>query len=240
MLRNSKHTAEELWQMDHDHVIHPFTDFSRWDRDGSDIMAEAAGIHVTDTHGNKFIDGIGGLWCVNIGYGREEMVQAIADQVREIPYYSPFSHLSTPPAGVLGKMIADRTPGDLNHMFFGTGGSMANDSAIRFVHFYWNQKGRPTKKKVISRVDAYHGQTYLSAALTGIAFDKIGFDQADGIVEYVACPYPYRRPEGMSVEEFCDWLIEDLEKKIEDVGAENIGAFIAEPIMGAGGVIVPP
>ncbi len=240
MLRNTKHSAEELWQKDHDHVIHPWTDFAQWDEKGSDIMSEAEGIRVYDTHGNKFIDGIGGLWCVNIGYGREEMAQAIADQVRAIPYYSPFNHLSTPPAGVLGAMIAERTPGDLDHMFFGTGGSMANDTAIRFVHFYWNQKGKPNKKKVISRVDAYHGMTYLAAALTGIAFDKVGFDQADDLVEYVACPYPYRRPDGMSVEEFCDWLIEDLEKKIEEVGPENIGAFIAEPIMGAGGVIVPP
>ena len=240
MLRNVKYDADELWQKDHDHVIHPWTDFAHWDEKGSEIMAEADGIHVYDSRGNKFIDGIGGLWCVNIGYGREEMAEAIAEQVRAIPYYSPFHHLSTPPAGLLGAKLAELTPGDLDHMFFGTGGSMANDTAIRFVHFYWNNRSRPTKKKIISRVDAYHGMTYMAAALTGIAYDKIGFDQADELVVHVACPYPYRRPEGMSESEFCDWLIADLEKRIEEVGAENIGAFIAEPIMGAGGVIVPP
>ncbi|MDA0218328.1 MAG: aminotransferase [Proteobacteria bacterium] len=240
MLRNVKYDAQDLWQKDHDHVIHPWTNFADWDSKGSDIMAEAEGIHVYDTSGNKYIDGIGGLWCVNIGYGREEMAEAVAEQIRAIPYYSPFNHLGTPPQALLGAKIAELTPGDLNHMFFGTGGSMANDTAIRFVHFYWNNLGRPTKKKIISRVDAYHGTTYMTAALTGIAFDKIGFDQADHLVEYVACPYPYRRPDGMSIEEFGDWLIEDLRKKIETVGAENIGAMIAEPIMGAGGVIVPP
>ncbi|MDE0419174.1 MAG: aminotransferase [bacterium] len=240
MLRNTRYDASELWQKDHDHVIHPWTDFSRWDDKGSEIMAEADGIHVYDSHGNRFIDGIGGLWCVNIGYGREEMAEAIAEQVRAIPYYSPFHHLSTPPAGLLGAKIASLTPGSLDHMFFGTGGSMANDTAVRFVHFYWNNLGRPSKKKIVSRVDAYHGMTYMAAALTGIAYDKIGFDQADEMVVHVACPYTYRRPEGMTEAEFCDWLIEDFRKRIEEVGAENIGAFIAEPIMGAGGVIVPP
>ena len=240
MLRNTRYDANELWQKDHDHVIHPWTDFSQWDDKGSEIMAEADGIHVYDSHGNRFIDGIGGLWCVNIGYGREEMAEAIAEQVRAIPYYSPFHHLSTPPAGLLGAKIASLTPGTLDHMFFGTGGSMANDTAVRFVHFYWNNLGRPNKKKIVSRVDAYHGMTYMAAALTGIAYDKIGFDQADEMVVHVACPYTYRRPEGMTEAEFCDWLIEDFRKRIEEVGAENIGAFIAEPVMGAGGVIVPP
>ena len=240
MLRNTSYDADELWQKDHDHVIHPWTDFAKWDEKGSDIMVEGDGIHVYDSRGNKFIDGNAGLWCVHIGYGREEMVETIAEQVRALHYFSPFDHLSTPPAALLGSKLAELTPGDLNHTFFGNGGSMANDAAVRFVHFYWNNKGRRTRKKIISRVDAYHGTTYMAAALSGIAFDKIGFDQADEMVVHVACPYTYRRPAGMSEAEFCDWLIEDLEKRIEEVGAENIGAFIAEPIMGAAGVVVPP
>ncbi|MEM7123738.1 MAG: aminotransferase [Pseudomonadota bacterium] len=240
MLRNVEFDTKDLWEKDRDHVIHPWTDFSQWQEKGSEVMAQAEGVYVFDTDGNRFIDGIGGLWCVNIGYGREEMADAVAEQIRMIPYYSPFHHLTTPPAALLADKLAELTPGTLNHTFFGTGGSMANDTAIRFVHYYWNMKGQPTRKKIISRVDAYHGSTYLAAALTGIAADRICFEQADDLMEHVSCPYPYRRPEGMTEAEFCDHLIDELKERIETVGAENIAAFIAEPIMGAGGVVVPP
>ena len=203
-------------------------------------MAESEGAYVIDSEGNRYIDGIGGLWCVNIGYANEEMAQAIAEQVRRITYYSTFGHLTTPPAAELAAKLAELTPGKLNHVFYGTGGSMSNDTAIRIIHFYFNRLGKKNKKKIISRTDGYHGSTYLAMTLTGIEFDHQGFDLAPDLVHHIPAPNPYRRPDGMSLEEFCDEKVADLENKILELGPENVACFIAEPVMGAGGVIVPP
>ena len=203
-------------------------------------MAESEGAYVVDSEGNRYIDGIGGLWCVNIGYANEEMAQAIAEQVRRITYYSTFTHLTTPPAAELAAKLAELTPGKLNHVFYGTGGSMSNDTAIRIIHFYFNRLGKRNKKKIISRTDGYHGSTYLAMTLTGIEFDHQGFDLVPDLVHHIPAPNPYRRPDGMSLEAFCDEKVADLENKILELGPENVACFIAEPIMGAGGVIVPP
>jgi adenosylmethionine-8-amino-7-oxononanoate aminotransferase len=232
--------TEALWRQDVDHYIHPWTDFSTFKEEGSLIMAESEGAYVIDSEGNRYIDGIGGLWCVNIGYANEEMAQAIAEQVRRITYYSTFTHLTTPPAAELASKLAELTPGKLNHVFYGTGGSMSNDTAIRIIHFYFNRLGKRNKKKIISRTDGYHGSTYLAMTLTGIEFDHQGFDLVPDLVHHIPAPNPYRRPDGMSLEAFCDEKVADLENKILELGPENVACFIAEPIMGAGGVIVPP
>jgi adenosylmethionine-8-amino-7-oxononanoate aminotransferase len=239
---STKHhyNTEVLWRQDLDHNIHPWTDFSTFKEEGSLVMAESEGAYVIDSQGNRYIDGIGGLWCVNIGYANEEMAQAIAEQVRRITYYSTFGHLTTPPAAKLAAKLAELTPGKLNHVFYGTGGSMSNDTAIRIIHFYFNRLGKKNKKKIISRTDGYHGSTYLAMTLTGIEFDHQGFDLAPDLVHHIPAPNPYRRPDGMSLEEFCDEKIADLENKILELGPENVACFIAEPVMGAGGVIVPP
>ncbi len=222
------------------HFIHPFANFQAFKAEGSEVFAEADNVYVSDNDGNRYMDGIGGLWCVNIGYGQEEMVAAIADQVRRMPYYCTFYEMTSPPAAELAAKLAELAPGSLNRVFFGTGGSMANDAAIRISHFYFNQLGKPNKKKIISRVSGYHGCTYLTAALTGIEKNKLGFDTAEGLVYYVSAPDCYRRPQGSSESEYCDLLIEEFETRIHDLGAENVAAFIAEPIMGAGGVLVAP
>ena len=232
--------TEDLWRKDRDHYIHPWTDFATFKEKGSDVIAESEGIYVYDADGNRYIDGIGGLWCVNIGYGRDEMAEAIADQVRRIPYYSTFTHLTTPPAAELAAKLADLAPGPLNKVFYGTGGSMANDTAVRIAHFYFNRLGKPEKKHVISRVDGYHGSTYLAASITGVMFDRIGFDVVEETIHHVSPPNCYRRPEGMSLEAFCDHLVEEFENKILEIGPEKVSCFFAEPIMGAGGVIVAP
>ena len=239
---STKHhyNTEVLWRQDMDHYIHPWTDFSTFKEEGSLVMAESEGAYVVDSEGNRYIDGIGGLWCVNIGYANEEMAQAIAEQVRRITYYSSFGHLTTPPAAELAAKLANLTPGKLNHVFYGTGGSMSNDTAIRIIHFYFNRLGKKNKKKIISRTDGYHGSTYLAMTLTGIEFDHQGFDLAPDLVHHIPAPNPYRRPDGMSLEEFCDEKVADLENKILELGPENVACFIAEPVMGAGGVIVPP
>ena len=236
----TQYDNDDLRQKDMDHNIHPWTDFATFKEEGSEVMAEADGVYVYNAEGERYMDGIGGLWCVNIGYGRDEMAQAIADQVRRIPYYSTFTHLTTPPAAELAAKLAEIAPASINHVFYGTGGSMANDTAIRVIHFYFNRLGKPEKKKIISRVDAYHGSTYLAMTLTGVKSNHVGFDLAPGLVHYIPAPHTYRRPDGMSVEAFCDEKVADLENKILELGPENVACFIAEPIMGGGGVIVPP
>ena len=232
--------TKALWEKDRDHNIHPWTDFSSFKDEGSLVMSHSDGAYVFDSDGNRFMDGIGGLWCVNIGYGNDEMAEAIADQARQIPYYSTFNHLTTPPAATLAAKLAELTPGSLNHVFLGTGGSMANDSAIRIIHYYFNRLGQPNKKKIIARTDGYHGSTYLAMSMTGVTFDHQGFDLAPDLVHHIPSPNTYRRPDGMSEEVFCDQTVSDLEEKILELGPENVACFIAEPIMGAGGVIVPP
>ena len=239
-MRNLRYDTQDLWRKDRDHNVHPWTDFATFKEQGSLVVAESEGCYVYDSEGARYLDGIGGLWCVNIGYGNEEMAQAIAEQARRMTYYSTFGHITTPPAAELAAKLAELAPGPLNHVFFGTGGSMSNDTAIRIIHFYFNRLGKKSKKKIIARTDGYHGSTYLAMSMTGVAFDHQGFDLAPGLVRHIPNPNPYRRPEGMSMEAFCDEKVADLENAILDLGPENVAAFIAEPIMGAGGVIVPP
>ncbi|GAA3545061.1 aminotransferase [Zobellella aerophila] len=231
---------QEVWQQDRDHYIHPWTDFSTFKETGSMVLADSDNVHVTDGDGRRYLDGIGGLWCVNIGYAREEMAQAIADQVRQIPYYSCFGHHTTVPAAKLAAKLAELAPGNLNHVFYGCGGSVANDTAVRIIHFYFNQLGKKSKKKIISRIDGYHGSTYMAMSITGVKFDHIGFDIDDQLVHHISCPNPYRRPEGQSLEDFCNEKVQELEDKILELGPDHVAAFFAEPIMGAGGVIVQP
>jgi adenosylmethionine-8-amino-7-oxononanoate aminotransferase len=233
--------TKEIWQLDKDHHMHPFTDFSTFKDQGSMIIAEAKGCYVSDSEGNRFLDGIAGLWCVNSGYGRDEIADAMADQAKKMVYYSSFGHHTSIPATELAAKLASLAPANLNHVFFGTGGSMANDTAVRMIHFYFNRLGKHSKKKIITRHDGYHGSTYMAMSLTGVAFDHQGFDlENSNMVHRVSAPNVYRRPAGMSPQEFCDQLVDELESKILELGPDNVAAFFAEPIMGAGGVIVPP
>jgi adenosylmethionine-8-amino-7-oxononanoate aminotransferase len=240
MASNTDFNTQDLWQKDKDHYIHPWTDFSVFKEEGSMVVADSDGAYVFDSDGNRFLDGIGGLWCVNIGYGNEEMAEAIAEQAKRLAYYSTFTHITTPPAAELAAKLAQLAPGSLNHVFYGTGGSMSNDTAVRIIHYYFNRLGKPKKKHIISRVDGYHGSTYLAMSMTGVEFDHTGFDVITDMVHHIPAPNCYRRPDGMSLSEFCDQCVADLENKILELGPDNVACFIAEPIMGAGGVIVPP
>jgi adenosylmethionine-8-amino-7-oxononanoate aminotransferase len=179
------------------------------------------------------------MWCVQIGYGRREMAEAIADQVVNLAYNSPWGSTSVP-AAQLAERLAGYAPGDLKHVFFTTGGSTAVDSALRFIMFYNNVLGRPEKKQIISRHKAYHGSTYLSATCSGKERDKSFLDFATHLVHHISAPDPYRRPKGMSLEDFCAALVKELEDKILELGPERVAAFVAEPILASGGVIVPP
>lgn len=203
------------------------------------IVDHAEGIYVHDEFGQKLIDGPGGMWNVQIGYGRREMADAIADQVMRLPFMNPFS-LTNPVPVRLAKKLAEIAPGDCRHVFLTTGGSTAVDTALRFVHYYNNVRGRPNKKHLISRANAYHGSTFLGALVTGKDREKNWFDVASPTAHLLSTVNPVLRPKGQSVEDFCDARVAELEAKILELGAENVGAFIAEPIQASGGVIVPP
>ncbi|UTN77129.1 putrescine--pyruvate aminotransferase [Pseudomonas aeruginosa] len=229
------------WQaLSRDHHLPPFTDYKQLNEKGARIITKAEGAYIWDSEGNKILDAMAGLWCVNVGYGREELVQAATRQMRELPFYNLFFQTAHPPVVELAKAIADVAPEGMNHVFFTGSGSEANDTVLRMVRHYWATKGQPQKKVVIGRWNGYHGSTVAGVSLGGMkALHEQGDFPIPGIV-HIAQPYWYGEGGDMSPDEFGVWAAEQLEKKILEVGEENVAAFIAEPIQGAGGVIVPP
>lgn len=231
-------TADVLAQ--DSHLIQSFADLNALKAQGArTVISRAEGAHVYDNDGNRMIDGIAGLWCVNIGHGRQEMIDAIAEQLHQLDYYSTFYNFTHPTAAALAEKLAQLAPGDLNAVYFGNSGSVANDSAIRILHHYNIRKGRPNKLKVLSRHGAYHGSTHLAMAMTTPAYSE-GWTAASDLVHHLRAPHFWREGDGMSEAEFLDALAQELTHSIERIGAENICAFIAEPIQGAGGVITAP
>lgn len=237
-------SAKQIWEMDKKHFIHPYNDFSTFADEGSQIISKADGMYVTDADGRSYLDAIAGLWCVNIGHGRQEMADTISEQVMNMEYYNPFGHCTNEPGSVLAAKIAELAPGDLNHVFYTCGGSTAVDSAIRLVHFYNNQRGKHNKKQIISRNNAYHGSTYVAANLTGIHATKNSFDRiANNWISHISAADMFHRPAGtekLTEAQYRDFLVNEFENRIIQLGEDNVAAFIAEPIMGAGGVLVAP
>lgn len=240
MEKQSALNTKELWQKDLNHIIHPYTNYNQFSKEGSVIYSQGKGHFITDTDGNCYLDGIAGLWCVNIGHGNQEIADAMAVQSKKLAYYNTFEDAGSAPAAELAAKLAEICPDSLNHVFYGTGGSMANDTAIKIIHYYFNLLGKPNKKLILSRDLAYHGSTYLAHALTGIRPTHAAFDLPHDLVYYLSAPYKYRNQGDRSDHEFLDFLIEEMENVINKIGQDNIACFIAEPIMGAGGVIVPP
>ena len=234
-----RYDTEKIQQQDRDHYIHPWAEFES-SEEGRLVVAESSGAYIYDSDGDSYLDGIGGMWCVNIGYANEEMVRAIAEQARKLAYGSPFCDTTTPPAAELAATLAELAPGSLNRVFFATGGSTANDTAVRLIHYYHQRRGNPEKKHIVCLRDAYHGSTFLAMSLDGKREDRSAFHYVDDIVHRISSPNRYRRPAGTTLEEFCDLLIAELEAKIVEIGPERVACFIAEPVLGAGGVIVPP
>jgi adenosylmethionine-8-amino-7-oxononanoate aminotransferase len=203
------------------------------------LLSKGEGVYVYDSEGNRLLDAPAGMWCVNIGHGREEMAQAVYDQMMALTYVSPWS-MTTGPAAEFAALIAEQAPGDLNHVFFTTGGSTAVDSALRFVQFYNNMRGMPKKKQIIAQKRGYHGSTYLGGAVSGKERDKNNLDFESHLVHHIEAPHPLNKPAGQSDAEFLDACVANLENMIAEVGAENCAVFVAEPILASGGVIVPP
>lgn len=239
-MSKSTNITEEINTKDRRHTIHPWADLATAATKGDLVITKGDGYHVLDSDGNRYLDGIAGMWCVNIGYGNREMVDAIARQAEELVYYTPFGAMTNPLSAELAAVLAELAPGDLNRVQFTTSGSGAVDSAIRFVHFYFNALGKPEKKHIISRADSYHGSSFLTASLSGKAVDRTYFHYMSDIVHHVSGPNPYRREEGLSLSDYCQQLVDEFEQKVLEIGPDHVACFIAEPIMGSGGVLIPP
>ncbi len=238
-ITNHMPTAE-LQALDAAHHMHPFTANHELAEKGVRVITRANGVRLTDSEGREILDAMAGLWCVNIGYGRDELAEVAYRQMKELPYYNTFFMSTHVPAIALADKLAELAPGDLNHVFFASGGSEANDTNIRLVRRYWDLMGKPDKKVIISRKNAYHGTSVGSASLGGMQ----GMHAQGGLpipdVVHINQPYWYLEGGEMSPEEFGIARARELEAKIDELGEGRVAAFIAEPIQGAGGVIVPP
>ncbi len=236
----SNRTTEQWQKIDSDHHLHPFTDYKELISTGSKIITSAKKNYIFDSDGNEILDMMAGLWCVNIGYGRKELADAAYEQMQLLPYYNTFFKTATTPSIELSRVLAEITPNDIEHFFYGSSGSESNDTLVRLVRRYWDVLGKKSKKTFISRTFAYHGSTMAAASLGGMqAMHGQGDLPLPGFV-HVIPPYQYKFGKNMSEEEFCKFSVKAIENKIEEIGPENIAAFIGEPIQGAGGVIVPP
>jgi putrescine aminotransferase len=239
MLTNHPAT-EDLQALDAAHHMHPFTAGGGLAAKGARVIKSAEGVWLTDSDGEKLLDGMAGLWCVNIGYGRHELADAAARQMRELPYYNTFFQTTHVPAIALAAKLAELAPEGLNQVFFAGSGSEANDTNIRMVRHYWAMKGQPSKRILISRKNAYHGSSVGSGSLGGMA----GMHAQGGMpipdIHHINQPDWWAEGGDMDREAFGLARAQELERAIETLGPENVAAFIGEPVQGAGGVIVPP
>jgi adenosylmethionine-8-amino-7-oxononanoate aminotransferase len=232
--------SENFREKFNQHLLHPWGDLSSIGEDEhSSVIVKGDGVYIFDAEGNRLLDGPAGMWCMQTGYGRREIADAVAEQIMTLSYATSFSVISNREVQ-LAQRIAEQTPGDLNRIFFTTGGSTAVDSALRLCQLASNIQGKPHRKHILTREKAYHGSTFLSASVTGKERDKSAMDTIKEGIHFLSAPCHFYHPEFATEEAFCDFLIEELEQKILDVGADNIMCFIAEPILASGGVIVPP
>jgi putrescine aminotransferase len=227
-------------ELDRRHHLHPFSNPAELASRGVRIITRAEGCWLWDSAGNRILDGMAGLWCVNLGYGRAELVEAARRQMATLPFYNTFFQCATPPAVELAARLAEIAPAGLDRVFFTNSGSEANDTAVKLVRFFWNLMGRPKKKTVISRNYAYHGVTLATASLSGLAAMHPQSDLPLPGFEHVAAPYWYREGGGHTPEQHGQLAAQALERRIQELGPETVAAFIGEPIQGAGGVIIPP
>ena len=239
LISNHMPTAE-LQALDAAHHMHPFTAGAELAKKGARVITRADGVFLTDSDGERILDGMAGLWCVNVGYGRKELAEVAARQMSELPYYNTFFQTTHVPAIALAAKLAELCPGDLNHVFFAGSGSEANDTNLRMVRHYWAAKGHPEKNIVISRKNAYHGSTLGGASLGGMG----GMHAQGGLpipnIHHINQPNWWSEGGDMSPEEFGLARARELEQAINELGEHRVAAFIAEPVQGAGGVIVPP
>ena len=230
---------KSLQQQDRDHHLHPFTDHLQLSEKGTRVITKGKGVYIWDSEGHQILDAMSGLWCVNLGYGREELTQAAYKQMQELPYYNTFFQCTHPPAIELSSKLGAISPADLNHVFFTGSGSEANDTVVRMVRRYWQLLGQPEKQIILSRKNAYHGSTVAAASLGGMSGMHEGGLPIPNI-HHIAQPYWFEEGGDNDPDAFGLEVAQELEHAIHHYGVENIAGFIAEPIQGAGGVIIPP
>ncbi len=233
--------STQQWQAaDAAHFLHPFTDFKSLASKGSRVITRAENIYLWDSDGHKILDAMSGLWCVNVGYGRRELIDAATRQLEELPFYNSFFQTATPPAIELAELLAEVTPAQFEHVFFSGSGSEGNDTVVRMVRRYWDLMGQPERSVIISRDNAYHGSTMAGASLGGMSgMHAQGGLPIPGIV-HIGQPFWFELGRGMTRDEFGLEAAGWLEQRILEVGADKVAAFIGEPVQGAGGVIIPP
>lgn len=234
-------SLKQLQQIDAAHHLHPFTDHKELRGAGSRIITHAKGPFIYDSEGAEILDGMAGLWCVNVGYGRDELADAAYAQMKELPYYNSFFKCSTPTPVLLSKRLAEIAPKGVSQVFYGSSGSEANDTALRLVRHFWTLEGKPEKNRIISRKNAYHGSTVAGTSLGGMEGMHNQLGGAVPNIVHVMMPYAYELAlPGESDHDFGLRAAKAVEDAIVEAGAENVAAFIGEPIMGAGGVKIPP
>lgn len=232
--------SNSLVELDRRHLIHPVSSFRGHEARGVRVLTSAKGATVTDAEGRTLIDGFAGLWCVNAGYGQESIVEAAAEQMRRLPYATSYFDLGAEAPIRLASALAERAPGDLNHVYFTLGGSDAVDSTIRFIRYYWHSRGQPQRDQFISVGQGYHGSTTMGAGLTALPGFHEGFGVPYEWQHKISSHYIYRNPAGSDAGSIIDASVLELRRKIEEIGAERVAAFYVEPIQGSGGVLVPP
>ncbi|GAU84457.1 aminotransferase class III-fold pyridoxal phosphate-dependent enzyme [Bosea sp. BIWAKO-01] len=233
-------TVNSLEALDRMHWVHPVANWAGHEKRGVTILKSARGAFITDADGHELIDGFAGLWCVNVGYGHDSIVEAAAAQMRELPYATGYFGFGSEPAIRLAAKLAEITPGDLNHIYFSLGGSDAVDSALRLIRYYYNVTGRPAKKQIISLERGYHGSSSTGAGVTALPAFHANFDLPAEGQHYIASPYPYRNPAGSDDGAVIAASVAALRAKVEELGADTVAAFFCEPVQGSGGVVVPP
>ncbi|PZM15030.1 aspartate aminotransferase family protein [Rhizobium tubonense] len=232
--------SNSLIELDRAHLVHPVASYRGHEKMGVRVLKSGIGATVTDASGHELIDGFAGLWCVNAGYGHESIVEAAAKQMRELPYATGYFGLGSEPAIRLASELADRSPGDLNHIYFTLGGSDAVDSTVRFIRYYYHAMGTPEKDQFISVEQGYHGSSTVGAGLTALPSFHAGFGVPFDWQHKIPSHYAYRNPVGTDAGAINAASTAALRKKVEELGADRVAAFYVEPIQGSGGVLVPP
>ncbi|MFQ6162743.1 aspartate aminotransferase family protein [Sinorhizobium meliloti] len=232
--------SNSLIELDRAHLVHPVASYRTHEKLGVRVLSSASGATVTDMSGRQLIDGFAGLWCVNAGYGHDSIVEAAARQMRELPYATAYFGLGAEPGIRLAAALAERAPGDLNHVYFTLGGSDAIDSTVRFIRYYYHAKGTPQKDQFISLEQGYHGSSTVGAGLTALPAFHAGFGIPLDWQHKIPSHYAYRNPVGPDPQAIVAASKQALRQKVEEIGAERVAAFYAEPIQGSGGVLVPP
>jgi 4-aminobutyrate--pyruvate transaminase len=239
-MTTNRPAPDALAALDRAHLIHPVSAWRQQEARGPLVLASGRGAWLTDQHGHELLDAFAGLWCVNVGYGQDTVVEAAAAQMRRLPYATGYFGFASEPAIRLAAKLAEITPRSLTRAYLTLGGSEAVDAAVRFIVQYWNARGRPSKKQFISLERGYHGSSSTGAGLTALPVFHRGFDLPLPTQHYIASPNPYRHPQGADAAALIAASVASFRTKVTELGADNVAAFFCEPIQGSGGVIVPP